>query len=103
MKDFTAALLVLSVACHHAPVEPPAVTIHTVEVRRGCLHDEAPTVPAAAFAPVVGAACAPWAACYDQRNAVALAWYLDELERWQHAAIIDCSEPPADAGKGATP
>lgn len=100
------ALLALAMvaACHHAPAVPGPRPIETIDVRRACLHNTTRPAPAVPFKAVTGATCAPWAACYELRDALALAWYLRALERWVDAALIDCgSEPPALPGKGATP
>lgn len=93
------ALAAALAACGHAAPKPRVEPIETIDVRRACLHNPHRPTPAVTFRATVGATCTPWAACYSIRDAVALAWYMRALERWIDAAIVDCGEPPAPAGK----
>jgi hypothetical protein len=82
-------------ACGHAPTTPKPIEVHTVVVRRGCLHDEKRPAPTRDMAAVVGESVKPWGACYPLADAIALAAYLAAMERWIDNALIDCGSTPA--------
>ena len=81
------------------PKEPVPVVVETIH--RGCLRFTARPRPLQPFTAVTGAASAPHFACYAEPDAVALAWYLEELERAIDGALIDCA--PMSAPEGLPP
>lgn len=91
-------VLIGECACGHEPPKPPpSLEVHTVTVRRSCLHDERKPEPRDFTAITDGVA--PWAACYSAADAIALASYLRALERFADNAVTDCGSTSApDAG-----
>lgn len=96
---FFGALIGAGIACTAGkpaskPTTPPPIAIETTA--RGCLRFTQRVKPRRPFIVITHDEGCSHFACYDEAGAVALGWYLADLERAIDDALTDCAAPAAE-------